>query len=313
MNIRISRFLLAVTAIVALIAAACTEQDNSKASNTLPTREAKAEIRKLRSSMEKIEPFFEPIRKPERYDWLASNIEPGQTFDEYLGSNPTKPTSARQKIYVLPLGTFNVSERKSIDAASSYLAAFFDLPVVNMPGQTFSPSAKNSRKNRSNGITQVRTGYILDDILRPMLPSDAAALIAFTSEDLYPNGSMNFVFGQASLEERVGVWSLARLDDNTDHRNFLLRTLKIAVHETGHMFSMAHCTKFECLMSGTNHLGETDRRPIDTCPECTAKICWFSEITMSDRYRKLIEFCKENGLTTEAKQFEAKLNSVEKN
>ena len=46
---------------------------------------------------------------------------------------------------------------------------------------------------------QVRTGYILDDVLRPMLPGDAAALIAFTNEDLFPDSSMNYVFGQASL------------------------------------------------------------------------------------------------------------------
>ena len=41
----------------------------------------------------------------------------------------------------------------------------------------------------------------------------------------------------------------------------------VIAHETGHMFSMRHCTKYECLMSGTNHLNETDRRPIDACPE----------------------------------------------
>ena len=35
------------------------------------------------------------------------------------------------------------------------------------------------------------------------------------------------------------------------------------MHETGHMFSMRHCTKYECLMSGTNHMGETDRRPLE--------------------------------------------------
>ena len=68
------------------------------------------------------------------------------------------------------------------------------------------------------------------------------------------------------------------LADNTGEQGFLKRTLKVAAHETGHMFSMRHCTKFECVMSGTNHLAETDRRPIDACPECTAKICWFSDV-----------------------------------
>ncbi|MBK9768977.1 MAG: hypothetical protein IPP63_19310 [Chloracidobacterium sp.] len=60
---------------------------------------------------------------------------------------------------------------------------------------------------------------------------DASALIAFTVDDLYPNETMNYVFGQASLEDRVGVWSLARMDDHTDDRNFLIRTLKIAARD----------------------------------------------------------------------------------
>jgi archaemetzincin len=145
----------------------------------------------------------------------------------------------------------------------------------------------------------------------PLLPNDAAALVAFTSEDLYPDDSVNYVFGEARLEKRVGVWSLDRLDDNTDPQNYLIRTLKIAAHETGHMFSMRHCTKYECLMSGTNNLAETDRRPLDTCPECTAKICWLSDIAIGERYRRLIQFCKNGGLDSEAKKFEAKLRAVD--
>lgn len=143
-----------------------------------------------------------------------------------------------------------------------------------------------------------------------MLPSDAAALIAFTTDDLYPNEAMNYVFGQASLEARVGVWSLARLDDNADERGFLLRTIKIAAHETGHMFSMRHCTKYECVMSGTNHLGETDRRPIDACPECMAKIAWLSGVSPADRYTRLAELCGRWGLKQESAEFQRKAETV---
>jgi archaemetzincin len=145
-----------------------------------------------------------------------------------------------------------------------------------------------------------------------MLPKDAAALIAFTNDDLYPDDTMSFVFGQASLENRVGVWSLARLEFKANRATFLQRTLKIAAHETGHMFSMRHCTKYECVMSGTNHIAETDRRPIDACPECTAKICWLSDIAVAERYKKLADFFRKNGLAKEAGEFDRKGAAVSK-
>ena len=122
---------------------------------------------------------------------------------------------------------------------------------------------------------------------------------------------MHFVFGQASLENRVGVWSLYRLDDQAPFDTFLRRTMKIAVHETGHMFSMRHCTKYECVMSGTNHLGETDRRPIDACPECMAKIAWMNKKKPLDRYKRLVAFAKKYRMTGEAAEFEKKLKAIE--
>jgi len=274
-------------------------------------REAKKEIKELREAMKKVVPFFTTMGKSGTDDWLASHNEPGQTFEEYLDSDPTRPKQERQKLYVLPLGKFTVQQQKAIDITAGYLEVFYDLPVVEMPARPFTATWPHIRQNRFTKTRQIKTGYILNDVLKPLLPVDGSALIAFTAEDLFPNESMNYVFGQASFDDRVGVWSLARLDDNASYDKFLLRTLKIAAHETGHMFSMRHCTKYECVMSGTNHLGETDRRPIDACPECMAKICWLSDITAVERYRKLAQFTKRSGLTAEAVEFERKAKAVE--
>ncbi|MBK8466984.1 MAG: hypothetical protein IPL32_14265 [Chloracidobacterium sp.] len=267
----------------------------------------------LRAAIKKIEPFFERMRPPEQYDWLGSHREPGQTFEEYLNSNPTKPTHERQKIYVLPLGKFTVRQKEIINLTANYLKAFYDLPVTVMPSRPLTrPTVKNdSRQLPVTKTEQLRTGYIMDKLLKPILPADGAALIAFTAVDLFPDSSMHFVFGQASLSDRVGVWSLKRLSDKTDNATFLRRSLKIAIHETGHMFSLMHCTKYECVMSGTNHLGETDRRPIDACPECMAKVCWMSGVSPSERYGKLAAFCRKNSLRKEAEEFEKKLASIE--
>ncbi|MEQ1606851.1 MAG: archaemetzincin [Pyrinomonadaceae bacterium] len=289
--------------ILAAFLISCSKPDDKPASNMSAAREAKKERAELRGNIKKIEPFFKPMGKPANYDWLASHNEPGQTFEEYLDADPVKPTKERQKIYVLPLGTFNAKQKRIVDVTADYLAVFYDLPVEKMPERPLVTSYPNMRQNKLTKTRQIKTPYILNDILKPMLPGDASALIAFTVDDLYPDETMNYVFGQASLENRVGVWSLARMDDNTDERNFLIRTLKIAAHETGHMFSMRHCKKYECLMSGTNHLAETDGRPIDACPECTAKICWLSDVDQAERYQKLADFCRKNGLQKEADEF----------
>jgi archaemetzincin len=147
-----------------------------------------------------------------------------------------------------------------------------------------------------------------------MLPDDAAALICLTSYDLFPGDTWNYVFGQASLDKRVGVWSMWRLGNDNGKRAskdlLLARTLKIAVHETGHMFSMRHCTKYECLMSGSNSLDETDRRPLDTCPECTAKIAWAMNYPLKDRYQRLADFWKKQKRFSEEDHMRQKYDSL---
>ncbi len=275
-------------------------------------REAKKEFAELRADIRKIEPFFKPMGKPGNSDWLASHNEPGQTFDQYLNADPKRPSKERDKIYVLPLGTFTAQQKKIIDITTGYLEAFYDLPVVQLPARGLPnvTKADASRISRETHKKQLLARYINDDILLPMFPKDATALIALTNEDLFPEQSKSYVFGEASLENRVGVWSLARLGETGDYNTFLRRTLKIAAHETGHMFSMRHCTKYECVMSGTNQLAETDSRPIDACPECMAKICWLSDITPAARYDRLAAFCRKNGLNKEADEFVRKSAAV---
>ena len=297
-----------VVSVLFLSALAASCNLNNDVANSAKPGSVISKDPELAAAMKAVEPFFTPMGKPQPGDWLASHPEAGQTFNEYVNSKPNIPTADRRTIYILPLGKFNSTQQKIITETREYMQAFFGLPIKTLPQQSL-PKKITANDERMKGYParrQIRTGFIMDKILKPAIPNDAAALIAFTNEDLFPDESMNYVFGQASLDDRVGVWSLARLGEKTDQTTFLKRTLKIAVHETAHMFGFKHCTKYECVMSGTNSIDETDRRPIDACPECMAKIYWMTNTKAEDRYEKLAAFCRKYGLAKEAEEFKRK-------
>jgi hypothetical protein len=66
-------------------------------------------------------------------------------------------------------------------------------------------------------------------------PADALVYLGISDRDLFAPGK-KFVFGEASLESRTGLCSLARLEDSDR------RALKLMTHEAGHILSIAHCT-----------------------------------------------------------------------
>ncbi len=180
------------------------------------------------------------------------------------------------------------------------------LPLAMIPN--------SARRKTSDGDEQILTTYVLDEVLKPNLPDDAAALIAFTNSDLWAGEGWNFVYGQASTSERVGVWSIQRNGDpaagQDEFRLCLLRAMKTATHETGHMFSLWHCTRYECDMCGSNNRGESDRRPVELCPECLAKICWATGCDPARRFRQLAKFCQQQGFDREAAFYEKSLAAL---
>jgi len=295
----------AVLAAVALAGSSvCVWQLWAQMPNTISSEDL-ARAKQLEKTIAHLKPLHRKLRNPGPHDWLAQHHEPGQTFRQYLACRPVRPIGKRSVIYVQPLGTFSNTQRKIIELTAEFIGLYFDTKVKISKDLPLSViPAKARRTHPTWGDKQILSTYVLEKVLAPRLPKDAAAYIALTTSDLWPGRGWNFVFGQASLRNRVGVWSIYRNGDpDKDSSTFglcLLRTMRTATHETGHMFSMHHCIAYECNMCGSNHRQESDRRPIALCPQCLAKVCWATGSDPLGRYGKLYRFCKANGLGPEA-------------
>ena len=259
----------------------------------------------LKQAIARLTPLHRPLRAPEGADWLAHHHEAGQTFQQYISGYPLKPTAKRNTIYVQPLGDLTAARRRIIRLTADFMARFYCLQMkVARPMASSAIPSRARRTHPTWGTPQVLTSYVNQSLLRPRLPEDAAAYIGITPEDLWPGRGWNFVFGMANLHYRVGVWSMYRFGDpEKDAASFTLalrRTLKLATHETGHMFTMRHCTAHQCNMSGRNSLEESDRLPLPLCPQCMAKVCWASRCDPVARLKSLLLFCLQNGLKSEA-------------
>jgi archaemetzincin len=261
---------------------------------------------------------FTPKLPPRPGDWLERFPETGTTFEEYVRSHPVTRTAQRDKIVLQPLGPFREDERKLLATLREYTAVFFDCPVIVAPDLPLPQKGRRSRQEGGQRWTQHHTQVILHEVLAPRLPSDAVAYLGITMGDLYPEASWNFVFGEATLDERVGVYSLVRYfpgftgeKDTPAARTLgLLRSFKVLPHETGHMFGLHHCARFECLMNGTNSLDETDRSSGTLCPVCLKKLDWNLRFDVRRRYARLLSVYQREGLTELARWTEARLQKI---
>jgi len=142
----------------------------------------------------------------------------------------------------------------------------------------------------------------LEKVLKDYLPDDAYCLIGLTMYDLYPEESWNFVFGEASPDDRVGVFSFARyspafqtskLDISLSKEQISLlfyRSLQVMIHEIIHMFGVEHCLYFDCVMNGSNCLEESDEQTLFLCPIDLRKLVYMLNFSVVDRYNALQTF-----------------------
>ncbi len=273
-----------------------------------------AEFRAIRAAGLKIKTLHATKGETRPGDWLESHHEAGQSFDQYLAANPNGLNRRLTTIYIQPIGEFSAPQQQVVGRAKKLLSIYFGLPVKDLAAVPRDAIPENARrKDPHSGEEQFLTSYVLETLLPPLRPPDAVAVLALTTTDLWPGAGWNFVFGMADLRERVGVYSLSRYGDAADEeqsRVFLRRTLKVAIHETGHMLGIPHCTAFECGMNGSNHVTEMDRNPLGFCPECEQKVWWSCRLNPRNRYESLTTFAGENKLPEEEQLWKASLDRL---
>ncbi|MBI5545062.1 MAG: hypothetical protein HY901_14315 [Deltaproteobacteria bacterium] len=283
------------------------------AASKMADRMERLRAEKLEPRFEKLKPVSLPKTPPKPGEWLAEFAELGQSVAEYRAGKPERPTPERRTIYLQPIGEFAGARAKILSATADYTERFFGLPVrtlETLPLSEIPPTARRRNPHPGGGQEQILAPYLIEQVLFARKPRDAIAILGLTNVDLYPGPSWNYAFGQAAPDLGVGVWSLYRNGDPEESaaafRLCLKRAIATATHELGHLFGVMHCVAWECQMNGVNHQEEADSRPLDLCPACLQKVIWFGGADPEKRYRRLAEFARQQGLTTETSRFEKK-------
>jgi archaemetzincin len=257
---------------------------------------------------EEPEAGHERLGAPQPGEWRHAYREPRQTVERYVATAANRRCAHRTTIYLQPLdsraGRLGFSPAgeaaypKLVERMREYLEAFFGVKTAILPAIPIFEDAYVAERDQYDADR-------LTDRLAARVPADAIAYVGLTKEDLYSPG-LNFVFGVGSLSARAGAYSLRRLQ-SPDPVKFLERGLKLVVHETGHIFSVHHCTEWRCVMQGANSVVEQDGHPLRLCPDDLRKLEWNAGFQRRPRFERLLELHRAYGFKAEAGWLEKRL------
>lgn len=275
------------------------------------------------------ESLIRPMPLPGPQDWLSRFPTEPEPFEKWESREERNEVVAgKNTIYIMPIGEFSEEQTtlekqpkdKKAALSDPFLAElleyaeifFYGLPVKMLPRISVeSLDATTRMYDVARGVKrkQLQTKEIFL-FLHHMLPRDAYCVLAITMLDLYPDRRWNFVFGQASTRDRIGVFSFAR-----NHPDFftvdkpvslsglsevseltkqmmIWRSCNILTHEITHMFGLEHCVYFSCIMNGRNHQDESDKAGSFLCPICLHKLQHSIGFDFVARYKAMLAFYK---------------------
>ena len=149
-------------------------------------------------------------------------------------------------------------DKESAAAVSSVKEALNDIFGIETCEELHLDAAEVKDAYNANK-RQYNASKLLNHLIKSTAKARSADLrLWILSDDLYVPG-MNFVFGVAH-PGKAAVLSTHRLD-SLDLIN------KEAIHETGHVLWLQHCTN-DCVMQFSNSLYEAKAKPATLCERC---------------------------------------------
>jgi archaemetzincin len=179
----------------------------------------------------------------------------------------TVASAAKERtIAVSPVGDV---PREVIEELLPVLSEAFRCRAVAAPPVALSAAARDPSRG------QYLSNVFLDSLAAARRP-EWERLLGVTDVDLYVP-ELNFVFGQGDSRRGVAVFSIARLrspdrGEPVTSERFARRAATEAIHELGHAYGLAHCSRRDCVMWFSNTLAESEQKGPRFCPEHAAEL-----------------------------------------
>ena len=271
----------------------------------------------LKKILKTAENFHSPIYTPDEDDWLSTQEEDGQTFNQFLYDRYNLMSIDRNIIYINPLQDM---PQQFLDNILLYCQSFFYPMQVKLTNLVSLEALKvKSRINQYSKKIQYHAGQINSKIVK-YIPNDAHCVLSILLDDLYPENSWNFVFGLATYDKRVGVFSFARFSSSFEKQNqpfifdnfVLYSSCSTLTHEICHTFGIEHCIYYTCLMNGCNNLEEAKKQPLYECPICLRKLQYSIGFDPLERYKKMVKVTEMLGghFDSDKKWYENRIKSI---
>ncbi|MBN2124981.1 MAG: zinc metallopeptidase [Deltaproteobacteria bacterium] len=174
------------------------------------------------------------------------------------------PTSIR--LGVLPVGEVEGILGKTVAA---HLLGYFHLEADLLPPLAPPVFAFDPRRLQYDAAAILRS-------LETITFQGYDKIVAILDVDLFVP-ILTHVFGEAQQGGRYALVSVYRLrgkevGNPAPLPQLLERTAKVALHETGHLFHLLHCTQKKCLMHFSGDLRDLDAIPLFLCRYCSASL-----------------------------------------